>query len=152
MLHALAHFGDPPIRQLPARRRGGKWKVVMWGACGLPFNSMHCRNSLRQCHFVTSMTAPIASGWSELPGGACTRWKAPPLHGARRLRPLAARNGAATLGPSRDIPGHAKLVGLPRKRSSARRWTCRRPAHPNLLSSPFASFRSAASKPSVNQL
>src|SRR5215471_5910359 len=23
-------------------------------------------------HFVTSMTAPIASGWSESPGGACT--------------------------------------------------------------------------------
>jgi len=35
-------------------------------------------------HFVTSMTAPVASGWSESPGGACTHWKAPPLHGARR--------------------------------------------------------------------
>src|SRR5664279_523066 len=34
-------------------------------------------------HFVTSMTAPIASGWSGLPGGACTHWKAPPFHGAR---------------------------------------------------------------------
>src|SRR6516165_3988876 len=33
-------------------------------------------------HFVTSMTAPIASGWSESPGGACTHWKAPPCHGA----------------------------------------------------------------------
>ena len=39
-------------------------------------------------HFVTSMTAPIASGWSGLPGGACTHWKAPPLHGARRKRTL----------------------------------------------------------------
>ena len=35
-------------------------------------------------HFVTSMTAPIASGWSESPGGACTHWKTPPLHGAHR--------------------------------------------------------------------
>jgi hypothetical protein len=26
-------------------------------------------------HFVTSMTAPVASGWSNLPGGACTHWK-----------------------------------------------------------------------------
>src|SRR5262249_12163130 len=34
-------------------------------------------------HFVTSMTAPIASGGSESPGGACTHWKAPPCHGAR---------------------------------------------------------------------
>jgi hypothetical protein len=36
-------------------------------------------------HFVTSMTAPIASGGSESPGGACTHWKAPPCHGARQL-------------------------------------------------------------------
>jgi tetratricopeptide (TPR) repeat protein len=28
------------------------------------------------------MTAPIASGWSGSPGGACTHWKAPPCHGA----------------------------------------------------------------------
>src|SRR5450759_1405096 len=34
-------------------------------------------------HIVTSVTAPIASGWSGLPGGACTHWKAPPFHGAR---------------------------------------------------------------------
>jgi hypothetical protein len=34
-------------------------------------------------HFVTSMTAPVASGWSGLPGGARTHWKAPPCHGAR---------------------------------------------------------------------
>ena len=34
------------------------------------------------------MTAPIASGWSESPGGPCTHWKAPPFHGARRNRPL----------------------------------------------------------------
>src|SRR2546421_10336806 len=40
-------------------------------------------------HFVTSMTAPIASGWSESPGGPCTHWKAPPCHGARRFQPFA---------------------------------------------------------------
>jgi len=39
-------------------------------------------------HFVTSMTAPIASGWSESPGGACTHWKAPPCHGAHPKRPF----------------------------------------------------------------
>src|ERR1700720_3258648 len=39
-------------------------------------------------HFVTSMTAPIASGWSESPGGACTHWKAPPCHGAPPFPPL----------------------------------------------------------------
>jgi hypothetical protein len=29
--------------------------------------------------------APVASGWSESPGGACTHWKAPPCHGAHPL-------------------------------------------------------------------
>ena len=35
-------------------------------------------------HFVTSMTAPVTSGWSISPGGILTHWKAPPLHGARQ--------------------------------------------------------------------
>ena len=30
-------------------------------------------------HFVTSMTAPVASGWSVSPGGTRTHWKAPPF-------------------------------------------------------------------------
>src|ERR1700758_2452502 len=38
-------------------------------------------------HFVSSMPAPVASGWSESPGGPCTHWKAPPCHGARGKRP-----------------------------------------------------------------
>src|SRR6516225_4151077 len=32
------------------------------------------------------MPAPVASGGSESPGGACTHWKAPPCHGARGKR------------------------------------------------------------------
>src|SRR5947209_11158612 len=40
------------------------------------------------------MTAPIASGRSESPGGPCTHWKAPPFHGARRKRPFVSSNGA----------------------------------------------------------
>src|SRR3954465_806782 len=40
-------------------------------------------------HFVTSMTAPVASGWSGLPGGTYTHWKAPPFHGAHPKRTLA---------------------------------------------------------------
>jgi hypothetical protein len=40
------------------------------------------------------MAAPIASGWSESPGGPRTHWKAPPFHGARRLRPSAALGSA----------------------------------------------------------
>ena len=45
-------------------------------------------------HFVTSMTAPVASGWSVSPGGTCTHWKAPPFtaHGisGRQSRPVQA--------------------------------------------------------------
>ena len=33
-------------------------------------------------HFVASMTAPVASGWSDSPGGPCTHWRVPPSHGA----------------------------------------------------------------------
>src|SRR6516165_5615938 len=35
-------------------------------------------------YFVTSIAAPVASGWSVSPGGTCTHWKAPPSHGARQ--------------------------------------------------------------------
>ena len=34
-------------------------------------------------HFVTSMTAPVASGWSGCRAGLAPAGKAPPLHGAR---------------------------------------------------------------------
>jgi hypothetical protein len=37
---------------------------------------------------LTSMTAPVASGWSVWPGGTCTHWKAPPCHGAHVKRTL----------------------------------------------------------------
>ena len=37
-------------------------------------------------HFVTSMTAPVAS--ERLPGGTYTHWKAPPCHGAHPARTL----------------------------------------------------------------
>src|ERR1700747_2618542 len=41
-------------------------------------------------HFVTSVAAPVASGWSVSPGGICTHWKAPPCHGAHPKRTLAS--------------------------------------------------------------
>src|ERR1700745_987852 len=70
-------------------------------------------------HFVSSMTAPIASGWSESPGGPCTHWKAPPCHGARRLRPFPRKRGPARLTPSGSFPvGYRKIqVGSGQRRS-----------------------------------
>src|SRR6516162_8433479 len=51
-------------------------------------------------HVVSSMPAPVASGWSESPGGPCTHWKAPPCHGAHPLRTLGlpAANGSSCRG------------------------------------------------------
>ena len=49
-------------------------------------------------HFVTSMTAPITSGWSISPGGAFTHWKAPPLHGAHPLRSVAEARSRRSRG------------------------------------------------------
>src|SRR5580693_1842269 len=57
-------------------------------ACTLALSPILCTLIEGFSHFVTSMTAPIASGWSESPGGACTHWKAPPCHGAHPKQPL----------------------------------------------------------------
>jgi hypothetical protein len=40
-------------------------------------------------HFVTSMTAPVASGWSNCRVGFAPTAKAPPCHGARQKRTFA---------------------------------------------------------------
>jgi len=62
-------------------------------------------------HFVASMTAPIASGWSESPGGTYTHWKAPPCHGAPPKPPPMRHPGSTDSGGSRasDLPRHAQL-------------------------------------------
>ena len=49
-------------------------------------------------HFVASMPAPVASGWSASPGGACTHWKAPPCHGAPPLRSLTKPSRRVSVG------------------------------------------------------
>jgi hypothetical protein len=54
--------------------------------------------------------------------------------------------------PTRSAPPARRHRPSTGKRSSASDcWTCTWPAHINSSSSPFASFRSAVSKPSVNQ-
>ncbi len=41
-------------------------------------------------HFVTSMIAPVASGWSDGRVGLAPTGKAPPYHGAHPLQTLRA--------------------------------------------------------------
>src|SRR6266566_799438 len=55
-------------------------------ACTLALSPICDTHSEGFSHFVTSMTAPVASGWSVLPGGTYTHWKAPPCHGAHPER------------------------------------------------------------------
>src|SRR5580693_8679049 len=81
-------------------------EIAVGSACTSTFSGLARRSlALRPAHsrrhlyvtcdtegfsdFVTSMTAPVASGWSGWPDGACTRWKAPPSHGARKQRSFA---------------------------------------------------------------
>src|ERR1700746_3175223 len=63
----------------PCQSPGALTRVA---ACTLALSQIRDPLIEGSSHFVTSMTAPIASGWSESPGGACTHWKAPPCHGA----------------------------------------------------------------------
>src|SRR6266566_6062302 len=58
-------------------------------ACTLALSPICDTHSEGFSHFVTSMTAPVASGWSVLPGGPYTHWKAPPCHGAHPERTQA---------------------------------------------------------------
>src|SRR6516165_7101483 len=83
--------------------RAGSDPFTRVAACSLALSPI--RDPLLEgfSHFVTSMTAPIASGRSESPGGPCTHWKAPPCHGAHPLLSLMERpGGSVALCPSSD--------------------------------------------------
>ena len=61
-------------------------------------------------HFVTSMTAPVASGWSVSPGGTCTHWKAPPSHGAHVKRTLEIPVTLSENGKSKRVSTQEALM------------------------------------------
>jgi len=91
-------FAHSPSRiSLPRKGRRIGLHIVLFEACSAFTRVAACTLALSPIrdtliegfsHFVTSMTAPIDSGWSGLPGGPCTHWKAPPSHGARQLPTL----------------------------------------------------------------
>ena len=89
----LAHL-TRPYQPSPIRRSGRpahrpfRGLLGVHSRCGLHIRAVTKSSPLFEgfSHFVTSMTAPIASGGSESPGGACTHWKAPPCHGAHPKR------------------------------------------------------------------
>src|SRR5690242_7649189 len=71
-------------------------------------------------HFVSSMPAPAASGWSESPGGACTHWKAPPCHGAHPFETFMPRPAAGRVAQKRSFASEL-LVVLTDRLTSGRR-------------------------------
>src|ERR1700730_16995626 len=58
-------------------------------------------------HFVASMPAPVASGWSDSPGGPRTHWKAPPCHGAPPFQSLFALHPVRTWEDTKLLLVHA---------------------------------------------
>jgi hypothetical protein len=100
---------SPSCVSLPRKGRRVGLHIDLFEACSAFTHVAACtlaRSPIRDpliegfSHFVTSMTAPIASGWSESPGGTCTHWKAPPCHGAHPLQSLACvGRSSAKSGP-----------------------------------------------------
>src|SRR6202030_2425149 len=100
---AYSSLISPSRVSLPRRGRRVGLHIDLFEACSAFTRVAACtlaRSPIRDpliegfSHFVTSMTAPIASGWSESPGGPCTHWKAPPCHGAPPLAVVLDWRGA----------------------------------------------------------
>jgi hypothetical protein len=93
-----------------------------WG-CRVPRNlSMQWRLLIQiytegLSRFVTSMTAPVASGWSGWSGGLAPTWKAPPCHGAHVKRSFLIATVAVIvggIGRSQEDVGLIEVSGLVR--------------------------------------
>src|SRR6516225_8840541 len=94
---AYSSLISPSRVSLPRKGRRVGLHIVRFEACSAFTRVAACtlaRSPIRDPlsegfrHFVTSMPAPVASGWSESPGGPRTHWKAPPCHGAPPFQPL----------------------------------------------------------------
>src|SRR5438094_1011636 len=73
-------------------------------------------------HFVTSMTAPVASGWSVRRVGLAPTGKAPPYHGARQERSFAESrfdHSVSATGAGRGRPASLRARRSGRQRDPA---------------------------------
>src|ERR1700747_1243671 len=95
---AYSSLVSPSRVSLPRKGRRVGLHIVLFEACSAFTRVAACtlaRSPIRDplsegfSHFVTSMTAPVASGWRRLPGGARTHWKVSPCHGAHPKRTIA---------------------------------------------------------------
>src|ERR1700732_1213694 len=92
--HCFAHT-SPSRVSLPRYGSRVGLHIVLFEACSAFTHVAACTLALSPIrdtliegfsHFVTSMTAPIASGWSGCRVGLAPTEKAPPCHGARHIR------------------------------------------------------------------
>ena len=102
-------------------------------------------------HFVTSMTAPVASGWSVSPGGARTHWKAPPFTAHTLCRPSwsmpalargrrASDSASPSLGPGNGILRNETGGGFEAQNAGERPDSVRRPRCASLTDRNYESF------------
>ena len=75
--------GAPLTKNTPYKACSAFTRVT---ACTLALSPIRDTHSEGYSYFVTSIAAPVASGWERSPGGSRTHWKAPPCHGARAKR------------------------------------------------------------------
>ena len=89
----LAH--SPSRISLPRKGRRVGLRIVLFEACSAFTRVAACtlaRSPIRDplsegfSHFVTSMAAPVASGWSGCRVGLAPTGKTPPFHGAHPIR------------------------------------------------------------------
>src|SRR5215475_9125879 len=87
----IPRSSHPAVSAFPGRGRRVGLHIDLFEACSAFTRVAACtlaRSPIRDPliegfrHFVTSMTAPIASGAGANRRGPCTHWKAPPCHGA----------------------------------------------------------------------
>src|SRR2546429_3063529 len=89
---AYSSLISPRRVSLPRKGHRVGLHIVLFEACSA-FTRVAACTLARSPYFVTrypkasDISSPpcllrLLSGWSDLPGGACTHWKAPPCHGA----------------------------------------------------------------------
>jgi hypothetical protein len=89
----LTHPYQPSPVRLPGRRAHRPFRGLLGvhSRCGLHSRAVTYMWPLSEGfrHFVTSMPAPVASGWSGCRAGLAPVGEAPPCHGARRKLSLS---------------------------------------------------------------
>src|SRR5882762_3699881 len=107
--HCFAH-SPPPCQPSPIWLSGRPAHCPFRGLLGVHSRyGLHTRavtvyrDTLSEgfSHFVTSMTAPVASGWSGCRVGLAPTGKAPPFHGARHKRTHAVQQTVFPRSPRR---------------------------------------------------